>query len=137
MLMKSIRLSTLYALPVFIVICLLSPWVMAFFGKGYEEYWYVLVILSVGYFVNAVTGPIAQLLIMVEQEKLLRNITLMTGVFSVVAALLFTATMGLTGAALATGLVLILQNIVVLGQVSKLYRGRTLLHQGRNVGDLS
>lgn len=130
LLMHAIRLSSVYALPVFLGICLLSPWLMGFFGKGYEAYWLILVILSVGYFINAVTGPIAQLLVMVEQEKLLRNITVLTGLFSVLAAMLLTATLGLMGSALATGLVLVIQNLLVLGQVSRLYRGKTTLVHG-------
>ncbi len=125
LLMQSMRLSTLYALPVFLGICLLSPWLMGFFGKGYEDYWLILVILSIGYFVNAVTGPIAQLLVMVEQEKLLRNITILTGLFAMVAAMLLTAWWGLLGSALATGVVLVIQNLVVLGHVSRLYRGKS------------
>lgn len=124
LLMQSIRLSTVYALPVFLGICLLSPSLMSLFGKGYGDYWLILVILSVGYFVNAVTGPIAQLLVMVEQEKLLRDITILTGLFAVVAAMVLTAWLGLIGSALATGLVLVIQNLVVLGHVSRLYRGK-------------
>jgi O-antigen/teichoic acid export membrane protein len=97
---------------------------MSLFGKGYGDYWLILVILSIGYFVNAVTGPIAQLLVMVEQEKLLRDITILTGLFAVVAAMVLTAWLGLMGSALATGLVLVIQNLVVLGHVSRLYRGK-------------
>lgn len=125
-LVHAIKVSTGYALPAFILMVLCSSWLMAIFGKGFSQFWYILVILSLGYLVNAVTGPIAQLLIMVGQEKLLRNITFLTGLFALVATVALTAIGGLVGSALATCLVLIIQNTVVLGHVSRLYRAKAV-----------
>lgn len=126
-LMHTIKVSTIYSLPAFTLIVIFSPYLMAIFGNDFNSGWSILVILSFGYLINAVTGPISQLLIMVGQEKLLRNITIAIGLFTITSAALLTVILGVLGSALAICLALILQNSIVLGQVSRLYRVKPLV----------
>jgi len=120
-LIYSLRLSMIFSLPIFTFIIYYSSTLMSFFGKGYDQYSYILIILSVGYFFNAVTGPSAQLLVMVEKEKLLRNITLLSGLTSIVLSLLFIPVYGITGASIVVTFILIAQNILLLLFVKAIY----------------
>lgn len=121
-LMYSLHLSLLFSLPIIIIIISFSKFFMSLFGAVYSEYWYILVILSIGYFINAVTGPVAQLLVMVEKEKLLRNITIFSGAGAIILSLALTPLYGILGAAIAATIVLITQNIILLFWVKKLYQ---------------
>lgn len=125
-LLNTIKVSITYSLPAFLVIVFFSPLLMRVFGNGFSTGWSLLVILSFGYLVNSVTGPISQLLIMVGQEKLLRNITIITGLFTLVSAVLLTIVLGVIGSAIAICLALVMQNTIVLGQVSRLYRPKSV-----------
>ena len=100
-LLNTIKVSITYSLPAFLVMVFFSPILMRVFGNGFSTGWSLLVILSFGYLVNSVTGPISQLLIMVGQEKLLRNITIITGLFTLVSAALLTILLGVKGRAIA------------------------------------
>ena len=64
--------------------------------------------------INVFTGSVGYILNMTHNEKDMRNVVMISGVFSVLTAFGFTAVWGLSGAAWATGLSVMLQNMLAV-----------------------
>lgn len=108
------RFSFMFALPIFIVTVTFSEQIMAGFGEQFRHAWKVLVILAFGHLVNACTGPVNFLLAMTGFEKDLRNISLVTMIIIISSSVIFIPQYGAVGAAIATALSLIFNNLAAL-----------------------
>ena len=84
------------------------------FGSGFEQGALLLVILSIGQFINVATGSVGYLLNMSGHEKDLRRVSLVTGPASILLVIILTSILGATGTALATALGIAFQNIGAL-----------------------
>lgn len=125
-----VRSATLYMLvvsiPVFLlIVCFPTP-ILHFFGKGYANAKYALIIMAIAQFINVLTGPVYHLLSMTGFERRLRNIVLVTAIITVVTSFLFVPTLGFMGAAIGASVGLILQNSLAL-YYSRKYIGIRLL----------
>ncbi|AWN40545.1 oligosaccharide flippase family protein [Methylobacterium durans] len=74
------------------------------FGRAYAVAQPVLVIISVGYLVNAACGPIGMLLSMTGHEKALSQITWLTAILNIGTAMLLGLNFGVIGVSVATAL---------------------------------
>jgi len=74
------------------------------------------VILSIGQFINVVTGSVGYLLIMCGCERLVRNNQLFCTVVVISLNLILIPGMGAMGAAIATAITLALQNLISVVQ---------------------
>lgn len=108
------RFSSLFALPIFIVTVTFSEKLMAGFGEQFGQAWKVLVILALGHLFNACTGPVNFLLAMTGFEKDLRNIAFLTMIVIISSSVFFIPQYGAVGAAIATTLSLIFNNLAAL-----------------------
>ena len=91
---------------------LLAPHsVMGAFGPSFEAAAPLLVVLSIGQFVNVATGPVGFLLNMSGHEKDLRNIMLVTTPITIVLSVGCIAAYGAVGGALAAAVGLAFQNV--------------------------
>ena len=77
---------------------------MALFGADFTSGALPLAILAGGQLVNALTGPISQLLMATGQEAMLRNLTLTMALINVPLNFIFAPRWGAEGSALATAL---------------------------------
>jgi O-antigen/teichoic acid export membrane protein len=84
------------------------------FGTYYGQAWAVLVILSVGQVVNALSGSCALTLMMTGQQKALMVIALASAAFQAGLGIGLSKVLGLAGVALAVAGVLVLQNAVMV-----------------------
>lgn len=84
------------------------------FGTYYGQAWAVLVILSVGQVVNALSGSCALTLMMTGQQKPLMVIALASAAFQAGLGIGLSKVLGLAGVALAVAGVLVLQNAVMV-----------------------
>ncbi len=108
---KSAMMMTLFAAPILLLFVVAPEFVMRIFGKGFESGGLLLTILAIGQFVNVATGSVGYLLIMCGRERLMRNNTLVVGVFSVGMNLVFIPLFGALGAAVAGALSLAIFNL--------------------------
>ena len=92
---------------------------MGFFGEGYERGSLLLLIMSLGQFVNVATGSVGYLLTMSGHEKDFRRVTLFAGPLTVILSYLLIIQYDSLGAAIATAIGLSLQNIGALFMVRK------------------
>ncbi|WP_052706148.1 polysaccharide biosynthesis C-terminal domain-containing protein [Vibrio galatheae] len=110
--LKSSQLMLTLASPIIIVFICYSELIMSLFGNEFTAASGILVILSVGQFVNVATGSVGYLLMMTNHETDYRNVIIVSGTFTLMVSFLLTYFSGLYGAAIATALGLSMQNLL-------------------------
>ena len=95
-------------------------WIMSIFGPQFVSGKMALSILSLGQFVNVVTGSVGFLLMMSGHESVMRNIIAFTATINVCCNAVLIPTMGLLGAAIAGAITLSLQNLLAAVMVWRL-----------------
>lgn len=92
-----------------LVVAFLAPYIMAFFGDGFDAGYVALLILLTGQFINVSFGPTGVLMIMTEHEKVAMKLTMLAAlgnlIFNPIAILFF----GLEGAAIVTSFFIMLR----------------------------
>jgi O-antigen/teichoic acid export membrane protein len=92
------------AAPLALLLAVAPEWVMGWFGADFTAGAPALVILAVGQLVNALTGSVANLLIMSGHERQFRNITVAAGTANIALAVALIPAFGAVGAAWSTTL---------------------------------
>jgi O-antigen/teichoic acid export membrane protein len=101
----------------FLEMILFSSEIMSFFGAGFAEGWFVLVIVGFTYFINSATGSIGVVLVMSGHQKLVMYDAIGVFVFNVVANYILIPLYGMAGAAVASAASIIGYNLLILAQV--------------------
>lgn len=97
-------------------------WVITnLYGDAFEKSYFILIIISFGLFVDAVSGSVAYFMNMCGHEKMLMNIMFITLVLTIIFNLLLIPKFGIIGAAIATALVKIIWNISLTIFIYKKY----------------
>ena len=117
--LQAVKLMVALALPVLIALCLFSEKILALFGNEYRDAAPLLIIMSLGQFINVVTGPVGFLLNMSGHEKDMRNVVMCSATFAVLVSFTLTFYFGLIGAAVATAASVSAQNLGALWMVRK------------------
>jgi O-antigen/teichoic acid export membrane protein len=115
----STRGMILLALPVIALMLFMPERIMSVFGGGFEQGAVLLMIMSVGQFINVATGSVGYLLQMSGHERDFRRVTMFSGPLAIVCAVWFTWQWGAIGAASATAVGLSVQNLGALWMVKK------------------
>jgi O-antigen/teichoic acid export membrane protein len=100
--LNSTKMVVLFASPVLLLFFLAPHWVMKIFGDKFVSGAYVLMILTGGQFINAITGSVSVLLVMSGNERLHRNSFIFSMIICVTLNFILVPTFGLIGAAIAT-----------------------------------
>lgn len=108
---------TLATLPVLLVFILAPGAVLRLFGPEFGKAAPALVILSLGQFINVITGSVGYLLMMCGQERALRNNIILMTILNVILNILLVPPFGIIGAALAMASSLALMNVISLALV--------------------
>jgi len=116
---NSTRIMVIFALPITLTMILFPTMIMNLFGKGFSGGANLLRILTLGQFMNIVTGSVGYLLMMSGHEKNLKNITLVCGIFSVILNLLLINAFGTLGAAIGISISVAVQNLAAVFTVKK------------------
>ena len=112
---------------VFLLLVILNAnYILSLFGDRYTEGVWVLIILSVGQFVNAITGFSGYLLTMTGHDKYLKYIVIFIGTLSVPLVFLATMHFGIVGAAFVTAMSVGSQNLLSVWAVRKYLGFNTL-----------
>lgn len=109
---RSSKLIFLLSLPVFIILLFFSKYVMWLYGYEFMKGAACLTILTVGQVVNTVCGPVAQLMNATGYHRQFRNISFFGAIANILINLLLVPAYGITGAAVANAVSMILWNIV-------------------------
>ncbi len=108
---QSARLMTVLAAPALAVFILAPGLIMRLFGPGFGGGAVVLVILAISQFVNVAAGSVGYLLMMTGHERTMRNTVIGSAAISVALNVLLIPFFGVTGAAVATAVALVAQNV--------------------------
>ena len=112
--------------PILVMVIIGAPFIMGLFGDEFVSGSLPLIILAVGQFINAATGPVNNVLIMTGRQKLNRNIMVGATIVAVILDLVLIPRFGAVGAACVnTGGVLIM-NIIPFFLIKKYYGFYTL-----------
>lgn len=124
---KSVKMICLLALPVIGCMLIFPSQLMNVFGEEFVEGAYLLQILAIGQFVNAVTGSVGFLLIMSGNERDMRTVTVISGLLAIALTLFMTSMYGVVGAAISTAIAIAAQNLLAVYYVKKRLGFNTLL----------
>jgi O-antigen/teichoic acid export membrane protein len=114
MITHSAQAILLIAVPVVIVIILFGEFIIrTVYGPAFEAAYVPLVILCVGQLVNASMGSVASLLNMTGHERDTTKSVLIGAIVNVVLNLSLVPVWGMTGAAVATAVTLIVWNLIM------------------------
>jgi O-antigen/teichoic acid export membrane protein len=114
MMTRSAQVVLLLAAPVVIVIILFGEFIISHvYGPKFEAAYVPLVILCVGQLVNASMGSVASLLNMTGHERDTTKSILVGAIVNVVLNLSLVPIWGMTGAAVATAVTLIVWNLIM------------------------
>jgi O-antigen/teichoic acid export membrane protein len=109
---KSSKLIFLLSLPVFVILLFFSKYVMWLYGVEFMKGAFSLSILTIGQVMNTMCGPVAQLLNATGYHRQFRNISFFGAAMNILINLLLIPHYGITGAAIANTISMILWNIV-------------------------
>ncbi len=112
--------------PILAVVIIGAPFIMGIFGEGFVKGSLALIILAIGQFINAATGPVNSLLIMTGKQKLNRNIMVGATIIAVALDLVLIPKYGAVGAACVNTLGVIVMNMIPFFLIKKYYGFYTL-----------
>lgn len=91
-----------------------GKYLLSIWGEEFIRAYWILVILSVGQFVNTATGAVGIVLIMTNHEKIQRNISVIFTIFYLIFNIVLGRIYGIIGIALGTASVMIAINLTKL-----------------------
>jgi O-antigen/teichoic acid export membrane protein len=98
---QSTKLIFWTSLPILATIFLLPDFILGFFGKDFKAGSTALLILTIGQFVNAISGSVGFILQMTGKEKVFQNIILAATALNIALNALLIPRYGINGAAVA------------------------------------
>ena len=104
------KLLLIVVFPFFLFLLVFSNDILSIFGQGFSEYSIVLQILIVGVYIDAVTGPIGEMLNMSKNEAIEKNINVSATVLNIILLLILSSYYGVIGAAMSFSLSRVLAN---------------------------
>lgn len=108
--LSSAILLVLVTIPVAILL-IYPEWIMALFGSEFIAGASILIVLTVGQFVNVACGSVGYLLSMTGKEHAFKNILLTTALFNIALSLILVNHYGVFGVAIATSISIMIWNI--------------------------
>jgi|GEM_PF-5177485 len=115
------RLVRMATTPLWLAVCVGSPFLMGFFGQGFEAGWPILIVLATNQFINALCGPIDVLLQMTGRERTYRNLLAFGLLLNAAANFILIPIYGIWGAAIAHSIALISWNLLGVWRIYKHY----------------
>ncbi len=104
-----------------ILLAMFGPWVLSWYGKGFEQALVPMLILMAGHLANVALGPVGYFLAMANRSDLLVRGYAWGCVVAVVASLVLIPPYGLPGAAAANALAMISWNFFLWNKIRQCY----------------
>jgi O-antigen/teichoic acid export membrane protein len=99
---KSTQIIALLTIPLILIIQVFRIEILTYFGYEFAQGEVVLLILSFGVLINAVSGNVDQILNMTNNQKIMRNLTVFCLIENIILNALLIPHYGITGAAVAS-----------------------------------
>lgn len=96
---KTTQLITFLTIPIFSIIIIFREEILKFFGNDFIQGESVLIILSTGVLINAISGNVDQILNMTNHQKIMKNITFFCLAENIILNYLLIPVYGINGAA--------------------------------------
>lgn len=116
----STQLNFIISLFTIVLIIIFRNFILGIFGEEFKAASDALIILSLGQFFNAFCGPVGIVLQMTGRQKLFQNILLCGLTINVVLNFILIGPYGITGAAIASAVSLVIWNSIALYHVRRL-----------------
>jgi O-antigen/teichoic acid export membrane protein len=113
------KVMILFATPLLLFIYMFPNVILLIFGRDFTGGAWMLKVLCTGQYINLITGSVGYLLMMSGHNKEFKNITIISGIISIILNLVLVNLYGGIGAAIAIALSVAIQNILALKMVEK------------------
>ncbi|SEC48826.1 Membrane protein involved in the export of O-antigen and teichoic acid [Tenacibaculum sp. MAR_2009_124] len=123
---KSSKIIFYITLPISLLTVVFSKEILSFFGVEFQKEYLVLTLLCGFQFLYTISGFVDILLNMTGNEKIFGKITFFTAVLNIILNFIMIPNFGMLGAALSTGISIVLTNIISLFVVRKNLRIRAI-----------
>ena len=109
--------SVMFSLPIFLIMVLFSPYLLALPGPGFVSAWPLLIAFSIGSMINAGTGAVGYMLLMTGYQRLSFLNSLVAVAVNIALGILLTPRYGAMGTAISTGMAICALNFMRVLQV--------------------
>jgi len=116
---QSTKLIFFSSFPLLIIFFLFPAFVMNFFGEEFTKGSTTLLILTVGQFVNAISGSVGYIMQMTDNQKVYQHIIIVAAIFNIILNYFFIPLYGIEGAAVASSISIILWNLLLVYYIYK------------------
>ena len=89
------------------------------FGASYQKAWIALVVLGVGFFIQSTLGPVGAIILAMGNSQIVMKINIASVIIVIILNITLIPFMGLTGAALASSIALVFQQLAMFKIVRK------------------
>ena len=118
------------SLPVVLLVIMFPENILGLlFGKEYILGSSALVILISAYFIDVITGPAVRILMTFKRTKLVFAINVFSAVVNIILNIILIPNFGISGAALATGIAIVVREIIILLFARKIIRFKIIPKQ--------
>ena len=111
---KATWLMLLFSIPLLSIFCVFPSYILSIFGKEFVQGNVVLIILSLGQFINVSTGSVGQLLIMSGNEYYMQKASFITAILTIIISILLIKFYGILGASVSASISVIILNLSYL-----------------------
>jgi len=118
---QSTKLIFWSSAPVLILFLFFPSFFMGFFGKEFQAGANALLMLTIGQFINAITGSVGYILQMTGRQKAFQNIMFVTVIVNLTLNIILIPRFGLNGAAFSTMISAILVNTIPFILIKRYY----------------
>lgn len=119
---RIVRIVTYLVVPMFFIFLFLGNDLLAIFGEAYvtKEAKLALIILAFSFLIDAISGPIGSILTMTKYAKLALYNNIASLLINITLNFLLISRFGIVGVAIATGISIIVNNLISIIQVKML-----------------
>lgn len=98
---QSTRLIFWTSLPILVIFFVFPSFILGIFGEEFKAGEYALLLLTIGYFINAISGSVGYILQMTGKQKVFQNIMIVAVIINIGLNIFLIPEYGITGAAFA------------------------------------
>ena len=132
---QSTRLIFWTSAPFLLLFLIFPTFFLGLFGEEYIFGKWTLIYLTIGQFINAISGSVGYILQMTGKQKTFQNIMIVSTIINIIMNVIFIPKFGITGAAIASALSLIIWNLTSIFMVKKNHNILTLYLPKRFISD--
>ena len=112
-------ITSIFVIPIAVIVGVFAKSILSIFGDSFDAGVLVIRVLLIGVVVNALTGPVSNILMMSGHEAVVRNMSIIGALVTILLCAVCIPVWGSVGAAIATTGGISLQNILMLLQVKR------------------